>query len=97
MDNIEQFEGDFTANNGRYAIVVARFNGFVVESLVAGAVDALKRHGVSESDIQVYRVPGAFEIPLVASRMASSGQISAHGSRRPSTAKPTTMRIGLPG
>jgi len=77
MDNIEQFEGDFTANNGRYAIVVARFNGFVVESLVAGAVDALKRHGVSESDIQVYRVPGAFEIPLVAEKLAAAGSHDA--------------------
>ena len=77
MNNIETLEGDFAAQGGRYAIVVARFNGFVVESLVAGAVDALRRHGVSEGDIQIYRVPGAFEIPLVVERLAVAGSHDA--------------------
>ena len=60
--SIETIEGDFSSVTGRYAIVVARFNSFLVESLVDGAVDTLLRHGVSESDIQIVRVPGAFEI-----------------------------------
>lgn len=77
MDNIETLEGDFTVNDGRYAIVVARFNGFVVESLVEGAVNALRRHGVSENNIQIYRVPGAFEIPLVAEKLAAAGSHDA--------------------
>lgn len=77
MDNIEIFEGDFTASSGRYAIVAARFNGFVVESLVAGAIDALRRHGVSENDIQIYRVPGAFEIPLLVEKLAAAGSHDA--------------------
>ncbi len=72
MQNIENIEGDFTNATGRYAIVVARFNSYIVESLVEGAVDALTRHGVSESDIQIYRVPGAFEIPLVVDKLAAA-------------------------
>lgn len=70
MSTIENIEGDFTDAAGRYALVVARFNGYIVESLVKGAIDALQRHGVSDSDIQVYRVPGAFEIPLVVEKLA---------------------------
>ena len=77
MNNIETIEGDFSAVTGRYAIVVARFNSFVVESLVNGAVDTLIRHGVSESDIQIIRVPGAFEIPLIADKLAAAGNHSA--------------------
>ena len=53
-------EGDFSASDAKFAIVVARFNGFVVESLLAGAIDTLKRHGVAEGNITVVRVPGAF-------------------------------------
>lgn len=71
--DIETIEGDFQAASGRYAIVVARFNSFLVESLVEGAVDALKRHGISDSEIQIIRVPGAFEIPLVVDKLAANG------------------------
>lgn len=71
--DIETIEGDFQAASGRYAIVVARFNSFLVESLVEGAVDALKRHGISDSEIQIVRVPGAFEIPLVVDKLATNG------------------------
>jgi len=71
--NIETIEGDFSSVTGRYAIVVARFNSFLVESLVDGAVDTLLRLGVSESDIQIVRVPGAFEIPLVVDKLAAAG------------------------
>ena len=58
-------------------MVVGRFNSFVVESLVSGAVDALVRHGVSESDITIIRAPGAFEIPLVAQKVAQQGEYDA--------------------
>jgi 6,7-dimethyl-8-ribityllumazine synthase len=71
--DIETIEGDFQAASGRYAIVVARFNSFLVESLVGGAVDALKRHGIADSEIQIIRVPGAFEIPLVVDKLAATG------------------------
>jgi len=67
-------EGDFATPEGRFAIVVGRFNSFVVEPLVAGAVDALKRHGVKGEAIDVVRVPGAWEIPQVARRVAQSGE-----------------------
>ena len=71
--DIETIEGDFQSASGRYAIVVARFNSFLVESLVDGAIDALRRHGIADSDIQIYRVPGAFEISLVVDKLAESG------------------------
>lgn len=63
-------EGNFVAADGHYTLVVARFNEFIVESLVDGAIDTLKRQGVSEEKIRVVRVPGAFEIPLVVKRVA---------------------------
>lgn len=63
-------EGNFVAADGHYTLVVARFNEFIVESLVDGAIDTLKRQGVSEEKIRVVRVPGAFEIPLAVKRVA---------------------------
>lgn len=63
-------EGDFSANTARFTIVVARFNGFVVEGLLGGALDALKRHGVADNNITVVRVPGAFEMPLAVKKVA---------------------------
>ena len=62
---------------GRFAIVVARFNGYIVESLVAGAMDTLLRHGVAASDITVVRVPGAFELPVTVQKLAQTGDYSA--------------------
>ena len=62
---------------GEFAIVVARFNGFVVESLLEGAIDTLKRSGVGESAITVVRVPGAFEVPVVVQGLAQTGNYSA--------------------
>lgn len=70
-------EGDFSASTGRFAIVVARFNAFVVESLLMGAIDTLKRHGVGDDQITVVRVPGAFEMPLATKKVAESGQYDA--------------------
>jgi 6,7-dimethyl-8-ribityllumazine synthase len=63
-------EGDFSANTARFTIVVARFNGFVVEGLLSGATDTLRRHGVSANNITVVRVPGAFELPLIVKKVA---------------------------
>lgn len=70
MPNI--IEGDFLAPSGRFAIVAARFNGTVVEDLVTGALDGLRRHGVADEAIDLVRVPGSFEVPLVAQRLALS-------------------------
>jgi len=72
MNNIKVVEGDFSVHGARFAIVVSRFNSFIVESLLSGAVDALKRHGVEEADIKIVRAPGAFELPLVAQRVAKA-------------------------
>jgi 6,7-dimethyl-8-ribityllumazine synthase len=70
-------EGDFTSPQGRFAIAASRFNGLVVDALVAGAVDAFVRHGVSEDRIDIVRVPGAFELPLVCAKLAKSNQYAA--------------------
>ena len=70
-------EGDFATPQGRFAIIAGRFNAFVVDPLVAGAVDALKRHGVGEDAIDLVRVPGAWEIPQAARRVAQSGKYAA--------------------
>ncbi|UTW10459.1 6,7-dimethyl-8-ribityllumazine synthase [Marinobacterium rhizophilum] len=69
--SVKVIEGDFVSGAGNYAIVVGRFNAFVVESLLEGALDTLKRHGVQEDKIRVIRVPGAFEIPLAVQRVAA--------------------------
>jgi 6,7-dimethyl-8-ribityllumazine synthase len=70
-------EGDFKNCTGRYGIVVARFNSFVVESLLEGALDTLTRHGINEKDITIVRIPGAFEMPLAVKKMADSGNYDA--------------------
>jgi 6,7-dimethyl-8-ribityllumazine synthase len=70
-------EGDFAPPAGRFALVAARFNGFVVDRLVAGAVDALHRHGVGDDRIDLIRVPGSFEVPLAAQRLGKSGRYAA--------------------
>ncbi len=72
-------EGDFASPVGRFALVAARFNGFIVDQLTAGAVDALQRHGVSDDRIDVVKVPGSFEIPPVAQRLGKSGRDAAVG------------------
>lgn len=77
MKQIEVIEGNLTPNDGRYAIIVGRWNAFVVESLLEGAVESLMRHGVSEEQITIIRAPGAFEIPLVAKKAADSDKYDA--------------------
>ncbi|HEX7039055.1 MAG TPA: 6,7-dimethyl-8-ribityllumazine synthase [Trueperaceae bacterium] len=69
--------GQATGAGRRFAVVVSRFNSLVTERLLAGALDAFARHGVPEEAVDVARVPGAFEIPLVAERLASSGAYGA--------------------
>jgi 6,7-dimethyl-8-ribityllumazine synthase len=71
------YEGDFSSPTGRFALVAARFNAFVVDQLVAGATDALQRHGVSNDRIDLVRVPGSYEIPLVAQKLGASGKYAA--------------------
>lgn len=70
-------EGTLVDAGGRYAIVAARFNDFIVGRLVEGAIDALIRHGASDGAITVVRVPGAYEIPLVCQKLAASGRYDA--------------------
>ena len=77
MNDIKTYEGTFTDADGRYAILVTRFNSFVVEALLEGAVDALVRHGVSRDAIAIYRVPGAWELPVAAKRIAEKGDVDA--------------------
>jgi 6,7-dimethyl-8-ribityllumazine synthase len=77
MNNVTIIEGDYSAPDARFVLVVARFNSFVVDSLQAGAIDTLVRHGVSAANISVVKVPGAFELPLVAKRLAESGKYDA--------------------
>lgn len=70
-------EGNFDGKGKRFAIVLGRFNAFIAERLLEGAVDALRRSGVADGDITVARVPGAYEIPLVAGKLAASGRFDA--------------------
>ena len=71
------YEGTFAPPPGRFALVAARFNSAIVENLVAGALDGLKRHGVADDAIDLVRVPGSYEIPFVAQRVAASGKYAA--------------------
>jgi 6,7-dimethyl-8-ribityllumazine synthase len=76
-DQFKVTEGDLIVRDLRFALVVSRFNDFVVEPLVRGAVDALKRHGGAEKQIEIVRVPGAFDIPIVARKLAQSRRYDA--------------------
>lgn len=77
MSQINVVEGDFTSCNGKYALIVSRWNSFVVESLKDGALDTLRRHGISDDQITVYYAPGAFEFPLLAKRLAAKREFDA--------------------
>jgi 6,7-dimethyl-8-ribityllumazine synthase len=76
-DRIKIVEGDFNARGLRFGIVASRFNDFIVDRLLDGAVSTLVKHGVAASDIEVVRVPGAFETPLAIKKMAASRSASA--------------------
>jgi 6,7-dimethyl-8-ribityllumazine synthase len=74
---IKTIEGVLQAQNFRFCLVVSRWNSFVVENLLLGAVDTLRRHGAAESDLAIVRLPGAFEMPLVLERLAAKGGYDA--------------------
>ena len=72
MDNSRVIEGDLQVRDQRFVILASRFNEFVVEGLVRGALDTLRRHGASDKQVEIVRVPGAYDMPLVARRLAAS-------------------------
>jgi 6,7-dimethyl-8-ribityllumazine synthase len=71
------YEGSLVATGLRFGVVVARFNSLVTEQLLAGAADALRRHGVKDQDVDVFRCPGTFELPALLRRVARSGRYDA--------------------
>ncbi len=77
MNNIKKVEGDLVVKGARFGVVITRWNSFVVENLLEGALDCLKRHGADEGNIEVVYVPGAFEIPLAVKKMAASKNYDA--------------------
>ncbi len=77
MSNYKKFEGDLIARNATFGILLTRFNSYIVDSLLQGALGTLKAHGVPEQSIDIVYVPGAFELPLVAKRLASSKRYQA--------------------
>ncbi len=77
MSTIKIIEGDFQGASARYALVVARFNSFVVDKLVEGALDTLRRHGVKDAEITLVRAPGAWELPVLTRHVLASGQFDA--------------------
>ena len=74
---IETIEGGLVVENARFCLVAARFNSFIVESLVDGAIDTLKRHGAEEKDITLVRLPGAYEMPVALEKIAAKGGYDA--------------------
>lgn len=77
MSEVNEVNGDISVDKAKIAIVVGRFNGFIVESLLAAALDTLKRAGIKSGDITVSHVPGAFEMPLIVQKYAQSGGFDA--------------------
>jgi 6,7-dimethyl-8-ribityllumazine synthase len=74
---MKTFEGQLVATDEKFCIVISRFNEFIGSKLLSGAIDELRRHGVSEDNIDVIWVPGAFEIPLIAKKAAKTGKYNA--------------------
>ena len=64
MDKIKTTQGDVMVRDGRFAIVASRFNEFIVESLIKGSLHCLRQHGATDGNIEIFRVPGAFEMPV---------------------------------
>ena len=74
---MKTIEGALTTNGEKFCIIIARFNEFIGSKLLSGAIDELRRHGVNEANIDIVWVPGAFEIPIVAKKCATSGKYNA--------------------
>ena len=74
---MKTYEGQLVAGNEKFCIIISRFNDFIGSKLLSGAIDELKRHGVSEENIDIVKVPGAFEIPVAAQKFAKSGKYDA--------------------
>jgi 6,7-dimethyl-8-ribityllumazine synthase len=72
MDRVKTTEGDLLVRDARFALVASRFNDYIVDSLIRGALQCLRQHGAAEADVELVRVPGAFEMPLVVSKLAAS-------------------------
>lgn len=77
MSKPKIIEGDMVCRNSKFGIVISRFNSFINESLLSGALDALKRHGADDNDIEVIYVPGAYEIPLAVQKAANAKKYDA--------------------
>lgn len=77
MSDIKTYEGQFLVQGARFCIVASRFNSFIVDHLVAGAVDALLRHGAKKEDIHLVKTPGAYELPLAVQKAAASKRYDA--------------------
>jgi 6,7-dimethyl-8-ribityllumazine synthase len=77
MSQVKEVSGKLDASGLKVALVCGRFNGFIVESLISGAVDTLERTGASKDDITIYRAPGAFEIPQLLARVVAAGGVDA--------------------
>lgn len=77
MDNMKTYEGNLVAEGLKFGIIIARFNEFITSKLLGGAIDALKRHGAAAENVEIAWVPGAFEIPLAAKKMAASKKYDA--------------------
>ena len=74
---MKTYEGQLVAGNEKFCIILSRFNDFIGSKLLSGALDELKRHGVSDDNIDIVKVPGAFEIPITAQKFAQSGKYNA--------------------
>ena len=77
MSVLKTIEGNYTNGSARYGILVARYNSFIVDRLLDGALGALRKHGVQDRDISLVKAPGAYELPLIAKKMADSGSYDA--------------------
>ena len=72
MDNIKTTQGELVVRDGRFALVASRFNDFIVDSLIKGALHTLRQHGAADADIEIFRTPGAFEMPVVVDKVAAT-------------------------
>tara|TARA_B100001769_G_scaffold272112_1_gene265995 strand:+ start:1197 stop:1673 length:477 start_codon:yes stop_codon:yes gene_type:complete len=77
MSTIKTIEGNYALGSSSYGIVISKFNSFIVERLLEGALEAFRKHGVQDRDISIVKVPGAYELPLTAKVMAESGKYDA--------------------